>query len=54
MAQSTPQKKQANNNVKQRVGDTSRTSSQGRKQASGGDRNTNNQGRPRGGTKRDR
>jgi hypothetical protein len=31
-----------------RGGDTSRSSSQGRKEASGGSRETNNQGRPKG------
>ena len=37
-----------NNNDKTHRGDTGRTSSQGRKEASGGNSNTNNQGRPKG------
>lgn len=50
MARNNPVKKQASNpnSNKQRKGDTDRTSSQGRKEASGGSTNTNNQGRPKG------
>ncbi|HVE61862.1 MAG TPA: hypothetical protein VNA26_08585 [Chitinophagaceae bacterium] len=40
---------QENDDSKQtRGGDTSRTSSQGRKESSGGSKETNNQGRPKG------
>jgi hypothetical protein len=44
MRQNTSNKKQISNNSKDRKGDTSRTSNQGRKAASGGNTNTNNKG----------
>ncbi|MFL5739748.1 MAG: hypothetical protein ACJ75B_05990 [Flavisolibacter sp.] len=48
MAQNQSNKKQITNTKKDRKGDTTRSSSQGRKQASGGSTRTNNQGRPKG------
>ena len=49
MAQNNSKKQVSNTNEsKVRKNDTGRTSSQGRKEASGGSRNTNNQGRPKG------
>ncbi|HEU4633790.1 MAG TPA: hypothetical protein VFS22_07395 [Flavisolibacter sp.] len=48
MARNTSNKKQVSNSNKDRKGDTGRTSNQGRKQASGGRTETNNQGRPKG------
>ena len=48
MAQNNSGKKQSTGNNKNRKGDTSRSSDQGRKLASGGSKNTNNQGRPKG------
>lgn len=45
MKQNTADKKQVN---KDRKGDTGRTSNQGRKAASGGRRDTDNQGHPKG------
>jgi hypothetical protein len=50
MAQDNTGKKTVSNKSdnKKRKGDTGRTSSQGRKEASGGSTNTNNQGRPKG------
>ena len=49
MAQNNRDKKQTvqNTSDKTRRGDTDRTSNQGRKEASGGDKNTNNQGHPK-------
>ena len=50
MATRSSDKKQVSNDKTQkaRKGDTTRTSNAGRKLASGGSTNTNNQGRPKG------
>jgi hypothetical protein len=49
MARNTSDKKNVSRSgYKDRKGDSGRSSNEGRKQASGGRRNTNNQGRPKG------
>ena len=48
MARGDSNKKQVSNPVKPRKGDTDRTSNEGRKEASGGSRDTNNKGHRKG------